>query len=134
MRIATIITAAALTLSASAAMADHLDSVLGGAIGGAAGAAIGQSVGGRDGAIIGSAIGGATGVILTQQQRERVIIRQPRPQPVYYAVPVQPRPVYYMVKPDKHFYKHHRKHGHWGDRGGWDNRGWGDRDRWGDDD
>lgn len=128
MRISTLVTAAVLALPASYAMADHLDSVLGGAIGGAAGAAIGQSVGGRDGAIIGSAIGGATGVIMTQQ-RERVIIRQPRPQPVYYAVPVQPRPVYYIVKPDKHFYKHYRKHGHWGDRGGW-----GDRDRWGDDD
>ncbi|WP_174875872.1 glycine zipper domain-containing protein [Vogesella oryzae] len=127
MRISTLVTAALLSLSASYAMADHLDSVLGGAIGGAAGAAIGQSVGGRDGAIIGSAIGGATGVILTQQ-RERVIVRQPRPQPVVYAVPVQPRPVYYVVQPDRHF-KHFRKHGHWDNRGGW-----GDRGRWGEDD
>ena len=38
--------------------------VLGGAIGGGAGAAIGSEIGGRRGAIIGGAVGGATGTAI----------------------------------------------------------------------
>lgn len=42
--------------------------VLGGAIGGGAGAAIGSELGGKNGAIIGGAIGGATGAAIGSQQ------------------------------------------------------------------
>lgn len=51
--------------------------VLGGAIGGGAGAAVGSAVGGRNGAIIGSAVGAATGVaIATPQVRETHIVHE----------------------------------------------------------
>ena len=61
-----------LSLAATAAQASSTtDAILGGAVGGAAGAAVGNAVGGRNGAIIGSAVGGATGVaITTKNQRQ----------------------------------------------------------------
>ncbi|SCK21475.1 glycine zipper domain-containing protein [Vogesella sp. LIG4] len=121
MRLTTFITAAALATTASYAMADHLNSVLGGAIGGATGVLVGQSVGGRDGAIVGGAIGAATGVILSNP-RERVVVREPRPEPVVYAVPVEPRPVY-VVRPE---YRRHGWEGH-----GWREHGWKEHGRWG---
>jgi uncharacterized protein YcfJ len=43
--------------------------VLGGAIGGGAGAAIGSELGGKNGAIIGGAIGGATGAAIGSQKK-----------------------------------------------------------------
>ncbi len=54
--------------------------VIGGAVGGGAGAAIGSAVGGRDGAIIGGAIGGATGAAIGSsprtKEREKVVIKE----------------------------------------------------------
>lgn len=52
-----------LTALTGTAYADHpqLGTILGGGIGGAAGAAIGSNMDGRNGAIIGGAIGGAAG-------------------------------------------------------------------------
>ncbi|MEK8089754.1 glycine zipper domain-containing protein [Thermithiobacillus plumbiphilus] len=52
-----------LTALTGTAYADHpqLGTILGGGIGGAAGAAIGSNVDGRNGAILGGAIGGAAG-------------------------------------------------------------------------
>lgn len=47
--------------------------VLGGAIGGGAGAAIGSEMGGRNGAIIGGAIGGATGAAIGSQQKPTIV-------------------------------------------------------------
>lgn len=47
--------------------------VVGGAIGGGAGAALGSAMGGRDGAILGSAIGAAAGVAIATPSQPRVI-------------------------------------------------------------
>jgi outer membrane lipoprotein SlyB len=48
------------------------NAVLGGAIGGGAGAAVGSAIGGRNGAILGSAVGAGAGVMIaTPQQRSR---------------------------------------------------------------
>lgn len=55
-------------------MAGDVDgrSVLGGAIGGATGAAIGSAVGGKEGAMIGAGVGGVAGVaVATPDRRER---------------------------------------------------------------
>jgi len=46
---------------------DRREAVIGGALGGAAGAVIGQQVGGPTGAAIGGALGGATGAVIGQQ-------------------------------------------------------------------
>lgn len=43
-------------------------SVIGGALGGGAGAAVGSAVGGRNGAILGSAVGAAAGVAIATPQ------------------------------------------------------------------
>jgi len=60
------------------------NAVLGGAIGGGAGAAIGSAVGGRNGAIIGSALGAGTGVaIATPQRRETHVVREYRDHKYY---------------------------------------------------
>lgn len=54
--------------------------VLGGAVGGGAGAAVGSAIGGRDGAIIGGAIGGATGAAVgssaRKQPQEKVVVKE----------------------------------------------------------
>jgi len=47
------------------------DALLGGLIGGGAGAIIGNQVGGRDGAIIGGALGAATGVAISTDRGSR---------------------------------------------------------------
>ena len=47
------------------------NAVLGGAIGGGAGAAVGSAVGGRNGAIVGSAVGAAAGVVIATPDRPR---------------------------------------------------------------
>ena len=123
------------------------DALLGGLIGGGAGAVIGNHIGGRDGAIIGGALGAATGVAITTDRGSRGYrgeryVAAPVYAPVrerYVAAPVyvQPRRVMYYepevryVKRRGHGYWEHREfhHGHrgWGHRGGW--RG----DRHGDD-
>jgi len=54
-------------------MAGDVDgkAVLGGAVGGAAGAAIGSAIGGKEGAMIGAGLGGVTGVaVATSDQKE----------------------------------------------------------------
>jgi outer membrane lipoprotein SlyB len=50
----------------TSALAEGVDgkAVLGGAIGGAAGAAVGSAVGGKTGAIVGAGLGGATGAAI----------------------------------------------------------------------
>ncbi|AXK39816.1 glycine zipper domain-containing protein [Crenobacter cavernae] len=53
-----------LSLAAGAAYAGSGSTIIGGALGGAAGAAIGDSVGGRNGAILGGAIGGGAGAAI----------------------------------------------------------------------
>lgn len=67
-----------LCLPASAAFASdgfqqiNTNAILGGAIGGGAGAAVGSAMGGRNGAIIGGAIGAAGGVVIATPQRREV--------------------------------------------------------------
>lgn len=84
------------------------DAILGGAIGGGAGAAVGSAVGGRDGAILGSALGAATGVVL---------ISSPRPVVVHEYW--EERPVYFREHRDHGWHHGHFKHRHHGDRD-WD--------------
>ena len=55
-----------LSVSASAFAVDG-ETLLGGVLGGAAGAAVGQNLGGREGAIIGAAIGGGAGAAIGSQ-------------------------------------------------------------------
>lgn len=134
-RIAMILCSSLLIASGVAQAGDRSgDVLLGGLIGGGAGAVIGNHVGGRNGAIIGGALGAATGVAITTDRGSRSY-RGER----YVAAPVyvQPRRVMYYepevryVKRRGHGYWEHREfhHGHrgWGHRGGW--RG----DRHGDD-
>lgn len=66
MRAKTLIPVVSIFMFACPVYAGGVDgqAVLGGAIGGGAGAAIGSAVGGREGAIIGGAIGGAAGVAI----------------------------------------------------------------------
>lgn len=64
-----LLLASSLLLAAPGAHADgfqniNTNAVLGGAIGGGAGAAVGSAVGGRNGAIVGSAVGAAAGVVV----------------------------------------------------------------------
>ena len=97
---AALLLACAFTTSAQADgfMDVNGTSILGGALGGGAGAIVGSSIGGRDGAIIGGAIGAAAGVaIASQTPRYRAEPPRYRPAPqVYYAPP--PR-VYYQPAP-----------------------------------
>ncbi len=62
----TLAIALLLSISASAFAVDG-ETLLGGALGGAAGAAVGQSMGGREGAILGAAIGGGAGAVIGSQ-------------------------------------------------------------------
>lgn len=92
MRLSHLLISLSMIAASGAAMAHgNLDNLLGGAVGGAAGAVIGSSMGGRDGAVVGGAIGAATGVILSNQgggyrerhyrpvERERVVyVREER--------------------------------------------------------
>ncbi|UGA38685.1 glycine zipper domain-containing protein [Chromobacterium haemolyticum] len=63
MKRALVIFSLSLAGLASTAMADT-STIVGGALGGAAGAAVGEAVGGRNGAIIGGAVGGASGAAI----------------------------------------------------------------------
>lgn len=70
---------ALLALCAASAQAGSIDgnAVIGGALGGGAGAAIGSAVGGRDGAIIGGAVGGATGTaLMANDRRQTRVVRE----------------------------------------------------------
>jgi len=86
-------------------MAGDVDgrSVLGGAVGGAAGAAIGSAIGGKEGAMIGAGLGGVAGVaVATPDKREH--------EPVH----VHGETVY--VYEDGHYdngrHRHRKGHGH----------------------
>lgn len=71
-----------LSAAAATAQADGIDgrAVLGGALGGGAGAALGSAVGGREGAIIGAGVGGAAGAaIATRPSRESRIVHRAAP-------------------------------------------------------
>jgi hypothetical protein len=89
-----LILCSSLLLAAGGAQAGERsgDALLGGLIGGGAGAVIGNQLGGRDGAIIGGALGAATGVAITTdgRRRERYVAA-----PVYAPVYALPRPVAY---------------------------------------
>ncbi|MHB8167837.1 MAG: hypothetical protein ACYDDT_13870 [Sulfuricella sp.] len=75
MKILMVLAMGVLVVSATTAKAMDSDAILGGALGGGAGAAIGSAVGGRDGAIIGSAVGGAAGVAVATSDRRRGTVR-----------------------------------------------------------
>lgn len=63
-----ILVSAALCFAAQASAEVDGNAVLGGVIGGGAGAAIGSHVGGRNGAILGGAIGGGAGAAIGSNQ------------------------------------------------------------------
>lgn len=73
--------------------------VLGGAIGGGAGAAVGSAIGGRNGAIVGSAVGAAAGVA----------IATPQPRVVVHAWEHDHDAGWHRHSKHKH-YQHHRHH------------------------
>ena len=113
-----------MTFGTSAAFADHTETIIGAAVGGAAGAAIGNRTGGRNDAVIWSAIGGATGAALGRSlgEHERHVVVRERvryAEDDHYVVvhrPVHVRQVYYEERPRyynkmKHHNKHHRRHG-----------------------
>ena len=60
-KVQSLIATIAFVSMANIAHADNTNILLGGAIGGIAGAAIGHSVGGKTGAIVGAGLGGAAG-------------------------------------------------------------------------
>lgn len=75
MKILMLVAMGIMVVAASMAKAVDSDAILGGALGGGAGAAIGSALGGRDGAIIGGAVGGATGVAVATSDRKREPVR-----------------------------------------------------------
>lgn len=99
----------ALAAFAAPALAGGIDgnAVIGGALGGGAGAAVGSAVGGRDGAIIGGAIGGATGAAIATSgsKQQKVVTKQ---------VVVEKEVVYVHDHHDNGLHRgHHKgKHGH----------------------
>ena len=75
MKVLMLLLMGVLVVSATTAKAMDGEAVLGGALGGGAGAAIGSALGGHDGAIIGGAIGGAAGVAVATTDRRRETVR-----------------------------------------------------------
>jgi len=75
MKVLMLLVMGVLVVAATTAKAMDSDAILGGALGGGAGAAIGSAMGGRDGAIIGGAVGGAAGVAVTTSDRRRETVR-----------------------------------------------------------
>jgi hypothetical protein len=93
------------------AYADHRyggidgEAVLGGGLGGAAGAALGSMVGGRDAAMLGSAIGAAAGVYIIADRDEPYYDHGPRRVNHHH---------YYHGRPNRHDNGWHRGHQkHW---------------------
>jgi len=91
-------------------MAGDVDgkAVLGGAVGGAAGAAIGSAIGGKEGAMIGAGLGGVTGVAVATSDEKKP-----------HATHVQGQTVYVYEDEDHHDNglhrgqnKHRNGHGH----------------------
>lgn len=108
-----------LTLGASA-HADTTETVIGAAIGSAAGAAIGQKANRGNNVVIWSALGGATGAYIGQRlgepprQRE-VIVKEQRVHHVYeddYVVVHRPTYVVYEEPRYHKHYKHEHHHHH----------------------
>lgn len=113
-----------LSLSGTQALAGtRNEAIIGGLLGGGAGAAIGHHIHGRNGAIIGGALGGAAGVAIATPREvvhERVYVRE---EPRYYHAPRER--VRYRPEPRHEWHRDHdRHHDHWrqDDRrhGGWD--------------
>lgn len=104
MHVRTLVSAVSIFMLASPVYAGGVDgqAVLGGAIGGGAGAAIGSAVGGREGAIIGGAIGGAAGVAIATDGKSE-------PKTVTKQVVVEKEVVY--VQSGKHDNGLHLGHG-----------------------
>jgi hypothetical protein len=119
-----LITATLLASGMAASSAQAQSPVIGGLLGGGAGAMVGNSFGGRDGAIIGGALGAAAGVVIASDYREPP--RRYAPQPVYYysqpAVVYAAPPVYYQ-RYEGDWGRHHR-HGHDNGRHNGYDRGW----------
>ncbi|MDD5329675.1 MAG: hypothetical protein PHX38_06695 [Sulfuricella sp.] len=78
MKILMVLAMGVLVVSATTAKAGmDGDAILGGAIGGGAGAAVGSAMGGRDGAIIGGALGGAAGAaVATSDRRQTAVVKK----------------------------------------------------------
>ena len=75
MKILMVLVLGVLVVSAATAKAGmDGEAILGGAIGGGAGAAVGSAVGGRNGAIIGGAVGGAAGAAVATSDRRREVM------------------------------------------------------------
>jgi outer membrane lipoprotein SlyB len=75
MKILMVLALGVLAVSATTAKAGmDGEAILGGAIGGGAGAAVGSAVGGRNGAIIGGAVGGAAGAAVATADRRREVM------------------------------------------------------------
>jgi outer membrane lipoprotein SlyB len=97
---------------AAVAQAGEIDgrAVIGGAVGGGAGAAVGSAVGGREGAIIGGGLGGAAGAAIATQPRKTEAVK------VEKQVVVE-KEVVYVHDHDDHCWppghcKHKHKHKH----------------------
>jgi len=117
-----------LALGTSSVIADHTETIIGAAVGGAAGAAIGNKMGGRNDAVVWSAIGGATGALVGRSlggPHERQVVVRERvryeedDQYVVVHRPVHVRHVYYEERPRYYKAKHHNKHHRHHDRD-WD--------------
>jgi len=118
-----------LMFGTASVFADHTETVIGAAIGGAAGAAIGNRTGGRNDAVIWSAIGGATGAVLGRSLgepherqvvvRERVRYEEDERYVVVHRRPAHVQHVYYEERPHYYKMKHHKKHHRHHDRD-WD--------------
>jgi hypothetical protein len=93
---------AALALVSTSAVAVDGAAVLGGALGGGAGAAVGSSIGGREGAIIGGALGGAAGAAIATSGSKQ-------PQVVTREVIVEKEVVYVPGRHDKGLHRGHHK-------------------------
>jgi hypothetical protein len=100
-----ILTLAALATFSAPAFAVDGSAVIGGAIGGGAGAAVGSAIGGRDGAIIGGALGGAAGAAIgTSGSKETKVVTR--------EVVVEKEVVYVNGRHDNGLHRGHHKHKH----------------------
>lgn len=120
----TLALAAVLTLGTASAFADHTETILGAAIGGATGAAIGRSMGDRGDVIIWSALGGAAGAAVGHslgESHEREVVVQRRVRYVDdddYVVVRRPQRVQYVYEEPARYYKvkhWHHHHRDWDD-------------------
>ena len=101
-----ILVLVALSAFAAPVFAVDGNAVLGGALGGGAGAAVGSALGGRDGAIIGGALGGAAGAaIATSGSKQTQVVTK--------EVIVEKEVVYVPGRHDNglHLGHHKGKHG-----------------------